>query len=103
VNGLCVKPEVGDFGDDRDSAVAKVLASICGRNLTHSQRAMIGARLTNAQKGGQSKTNASIEAFVLSESTLVTQDAAADRVGASRSSVQRAVKVAESPVLAKKP
>jgi hypothetical protein len=87
------------------------VAKVGGFDHSQFQRAMIGAQLANAKRGGDAgvhKSNPPIGGFVDSPymettgETVVKQAEAAKQVGASTRSMQRAAKVATaSPVLAK--
>lgn len=81
-----IKPQYRKY-DGSDPLGFVVSLNIQRRHLTDTQRALAAARIATLQKG-RPETNASRDAF--------TQDAAAERMDVSRSSVQRAKKVIEN-------
>lgn len=71
-----------ELDDDADPIAYAISTNLTRRHLTESQRAMVAAELANMKKGRPSEENAPIGAF--------SQDEAAEMLGVSRRSIQRA-------------
>ena len=87
-----VEPLVRHVNPSLDAVKVIVSANLQRRHQNPSQRAIAGARLANIGSRGRPGKNASLEA--------ISQSAAAELVGVSRASLQRAATIIADPILA---
>lgn len=90
---LNIEPRFVQFGGDDEAALEYVISkNLARRHLNESQRAMVGARLSNMQNGGDRRSDQSANL------QTVSQSAAAHRVSVSTRSVSSARRVIDDGI-----